>query len=93
MQAQSSNHHSDIQIDDIVKKTIEEVTGHPAREISMESDLEEDLGISVVELLNIVRKIQFELQIELAPEAKEELLEVAQSVQDLVEIIEEEYVF
>ncbi|MEO8581874.1 MAG: hypothetical protein ABI425_04870 [Patescibacteria group bacterium] len=83
----------DTSIDQVVKKTIEEVTGNGLNDIRAESDLIEDLGISNSELLNIVKKIQNKLEIELSTEAKEELFKEAEVVQDVVDIIAEEYEF
>lgn len=85
--------NGDSQIDQVVKKTIEEVTGNGFNDIHPEADLVEDLGISNAELLNIMKKIQVRLEIELSPEARQELFEEAESVQDLVDIFAEEYEF
>lgn len=95
MLAQTNSHHNmqDTSIDQVVKKTIEEVTGNGFGDIRPESDLIEDLGISNAELLNIVKKIQNKLEIELSIEAKQELFEEAEVVQDVVDIIAEEYEF
>jgi acyl carrier protein len=95
MLAQTHMHstNTDSQIDQVVKKTIEEVTGNGFNDIHPEADLVEDLGISNSELLNIMKKIQVKLEIELSPEAKQELFEDAECVQDLVDIFAEEYEF
>jgi acyl carrier protein len=92
-QTNSNNTMQDTSIDQVVKRTIEEVTGNGLNDIRPESDLIEDLGISNAELLNIVKKIQNKLEIELSIEAKQELFEEAEVVQDVVDIIAEEYEF
>ena len=79
--------------DQVIKKTIEEVTGNSATDIKPDSDLVEDLGISNEEMLNIIKRVQLKLQIELSSEAKKELMREAQSVQDLIDIVQEEYEF
>lgn len=84
---------NDTAIDQVVRKTIEEVTGNGFNDIRLEADLIEDLGISNTELLNIMKKIQVKLEIELSSEARQELFEEAESVQDLVDIFSEEYEF
>lgn len=89
--AQNNQHNTNPAIDQVIRKTIEEVTGNGFGDIRPESDLVEDLGISPSELLNIVNKIQNKLEIMLSIEAKKEVLEDAESVQDLVDIIAEEY--
>lgn len=94
MLAQNQHQHTnDNSVDQIIRKTIEEVTGNGFNEIRPESDLVEDLGISSGELLNIVKKVQTKLEIELSTDAKHELFDEAQSVQDLVNIFAEEYEF
>lgn len=92
-QTNTNQNMQDASIDQVVKKTIEEVTGNGISDIRAESDLIEDLGISNAELLNIVKKIQNKLEIELSTEAKQELFEEAEVVQDVVDIIAEEYEF
>lgn len=92
-QTNTPHHAQDASIDQVVKRTIEEVTGNGMNDIRPESDLIEDLGISGAELLNIVKKVQNKLEIELSMEARQELLEEAEVVQDVVDIIAEEYEF
>jgi acyl carrier protein len=91
MRQQSSENMNNI--DQVVRKTIEEVTGNGFNDIRPESDLIEDLGMSNAELLNIVKKIQTRLEIELSTEARLEVFEEAECVQDLVDIFAEEYEF
>ena len=80
-------------VDTLIRKTIEEVTGNLLVDIRAESDLVEDLGISRAELIKIMRKVQDELEIELSPEAKKEILDDAESVADVVDVVAEEYEF
>lgn len=91
MLAPQQSHHDD-QVDQIVKKNIELVTGNGFSDIRPESDLIEDLGISTSELHAIINKIQSDLQIDLSSQAKSEVM-YAESVQDLLDIIQEEYAF
>ena len=78
-------------VDTLVRKTIEEITGNIFADIRSESDLVEDLGISRAELVKIMRRIQDSLEIELSAEAKKEILEEAENVSDVVDVIAEEY--
>lgn len=80
-------------VDSVVRKTIEEITGNMFADIHADADLVEDLGISRAELVKIMRRVQDVLEIELSAEAKKEILEDAEQVSDLVEVIEEEYEF
>ncbi len=93
MLAHTHTHQQDMNIDQVVRRMIEEVTGNGLNDIQSDSDLVEDLGISKSELLNIVKKVQVKLEIELSSEAKQEILEDAEVVQDMVDIIAEEYEF
>lgn len=89
MHANSTNQSNSV--DTLVRKTIEEITGNVITDIRSESDLVEDLGISTAELVKIMRRIQDSLEIELSPEAKKEILEEAENVADVVDVIAEEY--
>lgn len=82
--------NSSMNLESIVKQKIEEVTGNALSDIHPDADLVEDLGISSGEMLKIVKKIEFALEIELTTAARSEVLD-AVTVRDLVEIIEEEY--
>lgn len=80
-------------VEKTVKKIIEEVTGNSTADIRHEADLVDDLGITFSELTKIIIKIQHELEIALTESAKREILDEAESVRDLMEIVEEEYEF
>jgi acyl carrier protein len=82
-----------VHVDEVVRKTIEEITGNSLKDISAESHLEDDLGISTSELMNIINKIQMKLEFELSGRARAEILSEAEYVQDMIEIINEEYEF
>lgn len=94
MLAQQSHQHTvDTSVEQVIKKTIEEVTGNGINDIRPEADLVEDLGISSGELLKIVKTIETKLGIVLSADAKHEVFDMAESVQQLTDIVSEEYEF
>lgn len=82
-----------VNLDLMVKQTIEEVTGNQLKDIRHDSDLIEDLGITRAELAKIITTTQDKLEIFLSENAKREILEEVQDVSDLIAIFEEEYEF
>ncbi len=71
----------------IVQRIIAETTGNDIEDITLDADLEEDLGIDViVELPAIVMKIQKEIDVKLSMAAVKECATVA----ELVELIDDE---
>lgn len=80
-------------VDAVIYQTIEEVTGNPLSDIRVDADLVEDLGVSAGELAKIINKVQHKLDFVITEDAKLELYDNAETVGDLVDIIEEEYEF
>ena len=89
-QHQANQQNSSSSVDHLVRQTIEEVTGNALSDVLPGADLVEDLGISGTEMLKIMKKIEFTLDLEFPTHVKSELLGSV-TVQDLVEIIAEEY--
>ncbi len=85
--------HTEVDLNVVVRQTIEEITGNLYKDIRPDSDLIEDLGTTRTELVKIITSVQNKLEISLSEQAKREILEDAQDVSDLVTIIEEEYEF
>lgn len=83
---------SDQSLDLIIRQTIEEVTGNLIKDIRLESDLVEDLGMTRSELSNMIVKVEQKLELSLSDDAKREILS-AEFVEDVVEIVQDEYEF
>ncbi len=71
----------------VVQRIIAEVTGNDIEDITLDADLEEDLGVEMLhELPLIVLKIQKELDVKLSMAAVKDCATVA----ELVELIDDE---
>lgn len=75
----------------VVRRMIEEVTGNSFADAQLSAELENDLSVSPAELIKIVKKVEEKLDIVLTALSREEILKNADTVHDIVEIVEEEY--